>query len=730
MGSSPSSFGDWRSTRRLRAWVAAGVVALVAASPALGSPGKRLDRDRDGLRDRYERHRSHTSPTRKDTDRDGLSDGREVRRSHTNPRRRDTDRDHLSDGREIRRHHTQPRRRDTDGDHLRDGFEVRASHTNPRRTDTDRDRLSDSWELFVTHTNPRRGDTDGDGISDFVETSGALQSPSPDGRSPRSDKRKPDTSISAGPPGSTTSSGASFSFAGTDNVGVSGYECQLDASSWAGCWSPKAYSGLAVGSHTFRVRAKDAAGNVDASPASLGWNVAPPADTTPPDTSISSGPSGTVASGDASFGFGSSESGSTFECRLDAGSWAACGSPKSYSGLADGSHTFEVRARDAAGNVDASPASRSWTVSAGGGGGGGCSQTLSVGANVASAVAGAANGSVICLNSGDYGTVNLWDISRSGFVTLRSASGRGAVLKPSVGNADYIRLDGLTLHDGLVNSCSTNIQFANSTFQPDKSGLYVDGSACPATTHNVLIDNVTFANVDLAGFEGRLSFRDINGATVTNSFFGSNGYGDGIQTGGNNRNLTIGPNNTFDGIVQSFCDANGGAHCDAIQLQGGGVTAITGNYFKNGDTYIMAPDGSSAVTTTNNVFDGTGRGYEYKIQFGSAANPVFRHNTLANTSAAFDSKPGMPATTNAQVKDNVWAKGYGQIKTSNGSGCSGCTFAYNLFDNAANARGTNNVIATPSFSGGATPTSYPGWRLTTTSPGHNAASDATDTGIP
>ena len=89
-----------------------------------------------------------------------------------------------------------------------------------------------------------------------------------------------------------------------------------------------------------------------------------------------------------------------------------------------------------------------------------------------------------------------------GFVTLRSASGRGAVLRPSVGNSDFIRLDNLTLREGLVNSCSTNIQFTNSTFQQDRAGLYVDGSACPGTAQNVLVDNVTFANVDLANLRG------------------------------------------------------------------------------------------------------------------------------------------------------------------------------------------------------------------------------------
>src|SRR5439155_12449771 len=89
---------------------------------------------------------------------------------------------------------------------------------------------------------------------------------------------------------------------------------------------------------------------------------AQPADTSPPRTTITSGPSGTIASASASFSFNSSEAGSSFECRLDGGSWAGCPSPKPYSGLADGVHSFEVRATDGSGNTDTTPASRSFTV--------------------------------------------------------------------------------------------------------------------------------------------------------------------------------------------------------------------------------------------------------------------------------------------------------------------------------------------------------------------------------
>ncbi len=85
-------------------------------------------------------------------------------------------------------------------------------------------------------------------------------------------------------------------------------------------------------------------------------------DTATPDTSISSGPSGIVRSASASFRFSSTEAGSKFECKLDAGAFAPCASPKSYSALKDGKHAFSVRATDAAGNADATPARRTWVV--------------------------------------------------------------------------------------------------------------------------------------------------------------------------------------------------------------------------------------------------------------------------------------------------------------------------------------------------------------------------------
>jgi hypothetical protein len=85
-------------------------------------------------------------------------------------------------------------------------------------------------------------------------------------------------------------------------------------------------------------------------------------DTDPPDTTISSGPPALTSSQAATFVFTADEAGSTFECSLDGGALAACTSPASYTGLADGAHTFDVQATDGSSNTDSTPDSVSWTV--------------------------------------------------------------------------------------------------------------------------------------------------------------------------------------------------------------------------------------------------------------------------------------------------------------------------------------------------------------------------------
>lgn len=87
-----------------------------------------------------------------------------------------------------------------------------------------------------------------------------------------------------------------------------------------------------------------------------------PPDSTSPETHISSGPEGIIGAAQATFSFTCNEKPCTFECRLDASPWRTCISPDTVNDLADGEHRFDVRAIDAEGNVDKTPASRTWTV--------------------------------------------------------------------------------------------------------------------------------------------------------------------------------------------------------------------------------------------------------------------------------------------------------------------------------------------------------------------------------
>jgi len=170
------------------------------------------------------------------------------------------------------------------------------------------------------------------------------------------DTSPPDTTITGGPANSSTS-GPTVSFTFSSEAGAT-FQCRMDSGSFSACTSPFTATGLTDGSHTFHVRALDAAGNVHASPATRTWTV----DATPPDTTILSGPTGVISVTGVTFTFTSTETSSTFQCRLNTGSFVSCTSPHTISGLVNGSQTFEVRAIDGVGNVDPTPATQSWTV--------------------------------------------------------------------------------------------------------------------------------------------------------------------------------------------------------------------------------------------------------------------------------------------------------------------------------------------------------------------------------
>ena len=122
--------------------------------------------------------------------------------------------------------------------------------------------------------------------------------------------------------------------------------------------------------YDFRAHSTDACGNATVSPA---LSFVTNADTTPPTTTITSGPAeaGFSCGLPVTFTFSGTDNYSQaatlrYKYRLDAGAWSApsLSTTTSFTTLADGAHTFAVAAVDEAGNVDSNPATRHFTQDA------------------------------------------------------------------------------------------------------------------------------------------------------------------------------------------------------------------------------------------------------------------------------------------------------------------------------------------------------------------------------
>jgi hypothetical protein len=166
------------------------------------------------------------------------------------------------------------------------------------------------------------------------------------------------------PPSPSPGASAAFAFHGSESAS---FECSLvpigQPDAFSPCTSVKTYGVLVDGIYLFKVRATDVATNTGA-PSSYQWEVDNTVvDTTPPETTIDSKAADPSASSTASFSYHSNEAGSSFECALDGAGFSACPTAGvSYTGLANGPHSFQVRAIDPSANVDPTPAGYSFSV--------------------------------------------------------------------------------------------------------------------------------------------------------------------------------------------------------------------------------------------------------------------------------------------------------------------------------------------------------------------------------
>lgn len=162
----------------------------------------------------------------------------------------------------------------------------------------------------------------------------------------------PDTYFTTRPPSRTNIREADFVIASDQSAET--FECQLDDGDWITCSNHYHLFNLSAGEHTLKARAISSAGQ-DQTPISYTWTI----DLTPPVTFL-------VASTDehsrtAQFTF-TAELGAHFECRLDNEGWQECFSPQTYEDLGAGIHTFQVRAIDSVGNIEALPSAHWWAI--------------------------------------------------------------------------------------------------------------------------------------------------------------------------------------------------------------------------------------------------------------------------------------------------------------------------------------------------------------------------------
>ncbi|MBX3154958.1 MAG: Ig-like domain repeat protein [Deltaproteobacteria bacterium] len=166
----------------------------------------------------------------------------------------------------------------------------------------------------------------------------------------------PDTVITVAPSDVETTAVASFTFAASPAADGAAFECAIDGNGFTPCSSPATVT-RPDGPHTFAVRAIDAAGNVDSTPATHGWTI----DTVGPVLLLTQRPPNPSNVATPTFVFSSPDPTATFTCQIDGvTTFTACSSPFTTPPLADGLRTFRLRATDAA--AQHTDLSYAWTV--------------------------------------------------------------------------------------------------------------------------------------------------------------------------------------------------------------------------------------------------------------------------------------------------------------------------------------------------------------------------------
>ena len=641
----------------------AAVLAL-AAFPAQPEAGAR-DKDRDGLRDRYELKRSHTNPRRADTDGDGLRDRYELKRSHTNPRRADSDGDGLQDGYELKRSHTNPRRADSDGDGLQDGVEVFLGLQVQPQPAACANGLDDDADALIDLADPGCKNSQDD------DEWNAVSSPSPVA-SYTDSPAKPQVGqpVTFDATMSTCAAPCVYTWEDDGPDGPGGTQWPL------GTGQTLTFTFRGPGTKHVRLTVKDSQARSATVVHDVVVSSAPP--TPPPLPQCSDG-----VDNDA-------------------------------DGLTD--YPSDRGCLDALDNDETDPPPPPPSS---------CTRSADP-STFASAFSAAVAGDVICLASGDYGTFA--GALKSGTVTIKPQTGASVTMSLAFNPASNITIDGLTIPNAVLRNAQTkNITVKNSDFPGQTT--FRTGELQNANIlfdHNKHHDwdacsGCAYARVWLPNQTSQPS-----GITIQNSEF-SGGHSDGIQNGSRGTRIIGNTFHDLPGDPAIHVDAIQLYGSAQTLIKGNYFYNLhhgVGNLMApDGADHEIVED-----NVWQPFRDGTDLSRPF-IDWWSDNGSVIRHNTMADGQCEFNarcgiiylgSKSGQPAGTGTVIKDNIG----GNISCCNGPAT--YTASYNLWRDYAS--GSNDIVGLSTYLGGPTPTTYAGYKLAAGSLGKGNASDGLDRG--
>jgi hypothetical protein len=382
--------------------------------------------------------------------------------------------------------------------------------------------------------------------------------------------------------------------------------------------------------------------------------------------------------------------------------------------------------------------------------------------NFATQLAATSAGQTLCLAAGSYGTFTGANKSSPGIII----TGLGGASTPTMGmnfcannTVQWFTLDNVIVTSGsdwcnpTSNVSITNTLIKDSiafwTHCPDN---HCSGFGSTMNSVNVTFNydefQIPFGTIGGGSGDGRLIFRNdtgtsdlFTGLTVQNTKFDA-GCDDGIDFIGSGRGVAIGPGNEFFNLYQNNNNGNNGAgtdcgvHIDEMQLQNTDAIGpvVSGNYFHDGETGEIGYDGANDMTVVDNVFQRICR--QDEVMGAGDATGTHIHNTIVGTGVGcvFASAPN-DMNCGETHQGNICRSSFtNNIANSMEIQCNPSCGApsvndYELYTGGSNAGGAHSLVCTPTFTGGATPTTFAGFQLTAVSCGHAAANDGKDIGV-